>query len=258
MVDPRLACAALALCAATPALAAPLGPLRPEAATAPGAAPVIQAQALDRRVTETTDLPTWELQQLRRRMLDGKPISFQDMRRLADAGDGLAAFRYAERLLELDGRDMRSAAALYLASAGLTGRDYAVYELVRLLDQRDIDFSEARLDHLENAMRNLALQGSDTASEALLRYYETGHPFGRKPGKVEALLEEKAAAGDAEAALELATEALSGAGPEDPARLRGLLKGAMQAESLGTRTAAQNLLRQLDTQDTSNSEEAPE
>lgn len=215
---------------------------------------VIRTQAIDHRVTRTTDLPTYELQRLRRRMLADQRISFDDMRRLADAGDGLAAFRYGERLLALDDPTLRSAAALYFATAALTGKDYAVYELVKLLNDRDIDFSDKRLTHLENALRNLALQGSDRAVDALAEFYESGRPFGKKPDEVRKILGDRADGGDPEAAMELVRDMMTGKAPSDPARLRGLLETARDGGDMGTRIAAQGLLANLD-DDTSNEKE---
>lgn len=206
-------------------------------------APLIQpVRAGDNRVVHTNDLPTAELRRLRRRMLNDQWISFQQMRRLADAGDGLAAFNYAERLLAMNDPDLHSAAALYLATAAYAGRDYAVWKLTELLDRRDVPFSEKRLVHLENAMRALALQGSERAEAALIRYYANGHPFGRHPEKARSLLGDMADQGDTAAAMRLATQALSGEAPEiGEARLARLLDIAATSDNLGTRAAAQTL-----------------
>lgn len=230
-----------------------LGCAEAQAASVPHAAPVADIAAQDQivrvrdnRVTETNDLPTYELRRLRRRMLNDQWISFQDMRRLADAGDGLAAFNYAERLLVMDDPELHSAAALYLATAAYAGRDYAVWKLTKLLDRRDVPFSDKRLKHLENAMRSLALQGSEHAEAALIRYYATGHPFGRHPEKARALMGDMADEGDADAAMKLATQALSGEAPEiGEARLATLLEIAGTSDDLGTRAAARTLGEQL-------------
>ncbi len=209
--------------------------------------PLVKAQAIDRRVTRTSDLPTLELRDIRRRMLADQYISFDEMRRLADAGDGNAAYQYAERLLAQDDPSLRSAAALYYASAALTGRDYAVFELVKLLEDPQIDFSEGRLQHLENAMRNLALQGSQRAVDALAEFYATGEPFGRKPDEVRKIMIERAEAGDAEAAMDLVRDMMSGATEADPAQVEALLAVVREEGDLGMRAAAQSLLAQLDT-----------
>jgi TPR repeat protein len=225
-------------------LAAPEGIALPESTSA---LPVHRAQAIDNRVTRTSDLPTLELQNIRRRMLADQYISFDEMRRLADAGDGNAAYQYGERLLALDDPDVRSAAALYFASAGLTGRDYAVYELVKLLRDPDLPVSEARLQHLENAMRNLALQGSERAVNALADFYASGEPFGRKPEEVREIMIERAENGDAEAAMDLVRDMMSGETEGDPAQIRSLLTVVREEGDLGMSAAARTLLARLDT-----------
>lgn len=174
----------------------------------------------DDRVTETRDLPTWHLQQARRRMLAGRSISYDDMRALADHGDGLAAFRYANRLMDLDRPDVLSAAALYYATAALTDRDYAVWPLIRLLRREDIEHSEARLRHLESVLRTLAESGNEPATTALTRFYASGHPFGPRPAEAAAFQRDRARSGDAGAALDLVMQVMSGrgtleAGPDD-------------------------------------------
>ncbi|MCX2721343.1 hypothetical protein [Roseibium salinum] len=203
---------------------------------------------LDKRITRTRDLPTWELQRARKRMLAGQRISYDQMRALADHGDGLAAFRYANRLVELGDPDVLSAAALYYASAAYTGRDYAVGPLLKILERRDVEFSERRLTHLENSLRALAMSGDRDAADGLLKLYSTGHPFGFQPDRVRQFRVDLAAAGDPNAAMQLALNALSGnAGEEvDKARVAALLATVMEADDLGLRTAASNLQRMLD------------
>lgn len=166
----------------------------------------------DDRITQTLDLPTLSLQQARRRMLAGQSISFEDMRALADHGDGLAAFRYANRLMELERPDLLSAAALYYAAAALTNRDYAVEPLIRLLRREDVAFSEARLRHLENVLRTLADSGNEPATTALMSFYNSGHPFGPRRADAAVMQSNRATSGDAEAALDLVTQLMSGQG----------------------------------------------
>ncbi|MHA6345154.1 hypothetical protein [Roseivivax sp. CAU 1761] len=237
---------------AAPAAAAPVAPLAPDL---PRSAPVA---AFDNRVERTTDLPTWELQRLRKRMQAGQRLSFQDMRRLADAGDGLAAFRYGKRLVALDDPDLLPDAALYFASAAYTDRDYAVRPLIRILERGDHGMSEKRLDHLENALRAFAIRGNPHASEALARFYEQGSPFGRHPERAQSLLLERAEAGDQEAAMTLVTRSMSGEAELTEAEMRSLLdQVASNAETLGRRTMAENLLRGLGSESAEASDSQP-
>ncbi len=202
----------------------------------------------DNRVEETVDLPTWELQQARRRMLANEQISWDEMRALADHGDGLAAFRFAQRIEALNDPALLSDAAFYYATAAYTNRDYAVGPLVRILDRRDVEFSEARLDHIENALRAMALSGDAKAAEALSRFYVSGHPFGRQPERALEFRLDLAEAGDADAAMTLVLEAMSGSAPVqmDEAQIVRLLDIVAGAEDLGVRTTGENLRRMFE------------
>lgn len=229
----------LAATLATPASAAvvPLTPDLPNSAPQP---------AFEEGITRTDQLPTLELRRLRKSMLRGDRLSFQDMRKLADAGDGLAAFRYGRRLVALDDPDVLPAAALYFASAAYSGRDYAVRPLVQLLEEEDMELSERRLVHLENALRAFAIRGNVVAEQALVRFYEQGEPFGYHPERAQSLMLAMAEAGNGEAALALATQAMSGVADLPPEEVRALLQSvAENASSLGRRTMARNLLDQF-------------
>ncbi|ROU03623.1 hypothetical protein [Histidinibacterium lentulum] len=214
---------------------------RPESGPAPALVPV-----QDNRVTETLDLPTWRLQQARRRMLAGETISFDDMRELADLGDGLASWRYANRLMALDDPGLVSAAALYYATAAYTGRDYAVRPLVRILEDRETEISEARLGHLENALRSWALRGNRVAQTALIDFYATGHPFGFHPEKARQLRLDLAEAGETGAALDFAVRAMSGRGEAEAETVVSMLEAVAASDDLGNRTTAENLLRMIE------------
>lgn len=253
MADPirRLARTAAGCCAA--AFLAPAAGAAPAAAPpapvpvamhqpGPGRAASLLHQAFDDRVTETRDLPTWALQRARRRMLAGERISYDDMRALADHGDGLASFRYANRLMDLDRPDLLSAAALYYATAAYTGRDYAIGPLVRLLTRRDIPFTEARLRHLETALRAFALRGNEQAIDALTGFYSTGHPFGLQPERAAELQRDLAAAGNAEAALDLIMQVMAGRGiVAERDEIEDWFDTLAASDDLGDRATAQNL-----------------
>lgn len=231
-----------------PATAAP-GARTPELSAPAGATPVPAGSipVFDDRVTHTRDLPTASLRRARKAMLAGRRISFDQMRELADHGDGLAAFRYAKRLVALDDPDLLSPAALYFATAAFTGRDYAVHGLLDILQRRDIEFTQKRLDHLENSLRALAMSGDQDAADGLIRLYVAGHPFGFAPEKARAFRADLAAAGDPDAALKLALQTLSDGVPQDTTQVTTLLETAAKAEALGTRATARNLLRMLKT-----------
>jgi TPR repeat protein len=229
---------------AAPATAATVAPLSlPDAALSPAI-----IRVFDDRVTETLDLPTWDLQQARRRMLAGETIPWADMRALADAGDGLAAFRLAQRIEARNDPSLLGDAAFYYATAAYTNRDYAVGPLVRILDRRDIEFSPRRLEHMENALRAMAIAGDAKAKESLTRFYQIGHPFGRQPERALEFRLDLAEAGDADAAMALVLETMSGSAPlpMDRDQVDRLLDIVDGSDDLGLRTTGANLRRMVD------------
>lgn len=195
----------------------------------------------------TQNLPTAALQRARKRMIAGQRISFDEMRAIADAGDGLAAFRYADRLLGLNDPALLDDAAHYFAVAAHTGRDYAVGPLLRVLATTDLQINPKRLQHIETALRRHALQGDTKATDALIGFYSTGKPFGLQPDAANELQQAVALNGDPQAAIEMALRAVS-----DPATtlsdadIAALLQIAVKSENLGLRTTAQNVLGLLE------------
>jgi len=224
--------------------------LAPQAAPAfvPGQqADLPVVRVFEEGITRTDQLPTAELRRLRKRMLVEEYVSFRQLRRLADAGDGLAAFRYGNKLLELDDPTVRDDAALYYASAALTGRDYAVGPLIRLLEGPEMELSSARSRHLETALRAFAKDGNTDAAEALVGFYARGAPFGRHPDRAASLLLGMAETGGAEVALTLVANSFSGESELSEARMRDLLELVVEdAQTLGQKTMARNLLTRLD------------
>ncbi|RKH75770.1 hypothetical protein D7Y13_44595, partial [Corallococcus praedator] len=121
------------------------------------------------------------------RMLAGQDISWADMRDLADNGDGLAAMRLAQRIEAQSDPSLLADAALYYATAALTNRGGAVRPLVAILRRGDVEISPRRLEHVETALRTLALAGDERAATALAGFYAGGRPFGPQPEKAFAL-----------------------------------------------------------------------
>jgi hypothetical protein len=225
-------------------------PVAAPVASTPGLVATGPTLVFDERVNRTLDLPTQHLQQARRRMLDGQQIPWADMRELADHGDGLAAFRLAQRIESRNDPSLLGDAAFYYATAAYTDRDYAVGPLVRILRRGDVEFTPRRLDHIENSLRALALAGDQRAAEALTGFYASGHPFGRQPEKALEFRLALAEAGDADAALNLVIETMSGTAPVhlDPAQVQRLLEVASTSDDLGLRIAGENLRRKVGAQ----------
>lgn len=222
------------LAAALAGLVAPLG------APAP-------ARAFDNRIQHTDDLPTYALRQARKRMLAKRHISYADMRALADHGDGLAAFRYGKRLLELEDPSLLSDAAHYFSIAAMTGREYAVTPLVRILQRPGVEINDVRMRDIERSLWEQARNGDPDASRALAEFYTSGTPFGKKPDRAEQLLENMPDDTDPRDALDLAVAAMNA--PEDQRpdkeRLLDLLETAMNSKDLEVKLTAENMFRAM-------------
>ncbi len=195
-----------------PALAAVLALVL--AALAP---PVLAQTAAGGGVQRTTDLQDPALRDLRQRMIAGRTLTDAQLRALADAGDGLAAFRYADRLDQA--AEAEPARALlsrvhYYALATYTGRDFAASRLVAALDfvvAEAVALSPARAKAAEDALLVAARRGNAAAALALGRFYAAGVPFGPQPEKARDLLvaaAESGGPGASRAALNLALAAI--------------------------------------------------
>jgi len=186
-----------------------------------------------------------ELKALRHSMIDGVPLAPTSLRRLADAGDGLAAFKFA-RLLET-GDGAWGDILHYDAIALYTGREFATARLVRGVKKNSdavAAFGTLRRKSIEDALLIATRRGNRDATVALADMYATGVPFGEKPERARALLKPLAAEGDGAAALQVALMAIG----KDPARpidetvAREMLLVAAESPDLVTQSTAKNLL----------------
>ena len=236
----RILLALLAICVATGALAQS-APRQPSTTTK-----TLQADfVFDNAVRQTRDLPTASLRALRRAMLAGEVMGMKDLRSLADAGDGLAAFRLA-KMLEAEGKpDPTGIAAHYYAIAAYTGRVFAVPPLARLLKNDGAEYSPSRLTNALNAMTVQALSGNPEAATLLGQMYAAGIPFGRDPTQAQAYLAMASGEGSMAALLQLGVALMSD--PTDTASgnpgARAALRLAAAGDDLAVRVTAENLLR---------------
>lgn len=251
MADRILAAAILAFALTSAGLAQTVSQRPAESATMP---PVVFATILpvefvfDNNVRRTKDLPTSALRAARRAMISGAEISTSDLQALADAGDGLAAFRFAKFLQEVGKPDPDGVAAHYYAIAAYTGRAFAVPPLARLLRNDGAGYKASRLANALNAMTVQALSGNSEAATLLGQMYAEGTPFGRDITKAQALLEMSTAGENTAAALKLgialmADRADAAAGHPGA---RAALRHAASGTDLAVRVTAENLLRLLD------------
>jgi 23S rRNA U2552 (ribose-2'-O)-methylase RlmE/FtsJ len=186
------------------------------------------------------------LKDIRRRLVNKRRVTFSELRRLADTGDGLASYRLAERIVGLDRPDLLGDAAHYFSIAVFDGRTYAVNPLSAILSNPQVKIKDSRLKHIERALLRQARSGQIRAIEALVKLYKSGTPFGAKPEEALALmrsvLEQKH---DSEIALQLAVNIARNAplAPDEIEEIRRYLQIAETSDVLGTRAAAENLLR---------------
>lgn len=197
---------------------------------------------------QVQQLPTEHLRALRKRMNSGAEMSNRDLRELADAADGMAAFQYAKRL-EATGKDtLLPDAAHYYAIASYTDRDYAVKRLASLLNSDKVTLGPGRLRSALDALTRQATTGNTDAAIALSQMYDRGHPFGRDPVAMRRWLAEAAKAGSGPAALKLALALMlpqDGALPDLAAAREALTLLATQ-DNPGMKATAATLLARLD------------
>lgn len=246
MGNPILFAAAI-LCIAATVQAGPLA--RPAAPKLLPQGQIAADFAFDNAVRQTVDLPTAALRASRRQMIGGHRVSTADLRALADAGDSLAAYRFAKLLADMDRPDTTGAAAHYYAIAAYSGRAFAVPPLARLLRDEGVTYSESRLRNGLNAMTVQAQSGNVVAAELLGRMYLDGIPFGRDLAAAQRFFDMAGTGGSPRAVLQLGLALLSD--PQDAAeghrRARSALMQAARSADFSVRVTAENLLRQMDT-----------
>lgn len=237
------ALAVVVACLASPLAAQPI-PLRTQSPTTDIRIDFV----FDNAVRKTRDLPTAALQAARRKMISGAAMAPKELRALADAGDGLAAFRYAKLLQAAHAPDPTGGAAHYYAIAAYTGRAFAVPPLARLLKDEGAGYSASRLTQGLNAMTVQALSGNAVAATLLGQMYADGVPFGRDVVQAQIYLGMATGGGTPRAALQLGVALMSD--PADQAAghpgARAALMLAASADDLSVRVTAENLLKQLD------------
>lgn len=200
-------------------------------------------------VSRTNQLPTEHLRSLRKKMIAGRSLGTRDLRALADAADGLAAFKYGKWLEEQGKPQLLPDAAHYYAIASYTDRDFALRRLVALLALPSLALTAPRQDEALDAMIHQAQTGNADAAFALSTMYAAGKPFGKDPEAVRHWLEVAANGGRSDAAIKLALAYMmpTDGMPADPVKARAMLDLALAQPDPGTKAMAQTLLARLGT-----------
>ena len=200
-------------------------------------------------VQRTDQLPTEHLRSLRKKMNAGRSLATRDLRALADAADGLAAFKYGKWLEEQGKPQLLPDATHYYAIASYTDRDFAVRRLVALLNLPNLELTGPRTKEALDAMTHQAQTGNADAAMALSQMYASGTPFGKDADATRHWLEVAANAGRGDAAVKLALAYMvptDGAAP-DHARAREALELAVAQPDPGTKAMAKTLMARLGT-----------
>jgi hypothetical protein len=195
-------------------------------------------------VTSTVQLPSAYLRQVRKRLVAGKQVRFNDLRALADAGDSLAQMQFAKRLSgDTDAKHVRSQIHYY-AMAAYNGRVGAVRPLLNLLRSSGAGMDASVLKNAENALSVQATHGQPDAVVGLAEFYLAGAPFGDKHTEGIKLLATSVIGDDHQSALDLAVLLLKQPGDPEARRLAVEYLGlAAQSPKPAIRTTAETLLR---------------
>lgn len=181
-------------------------------------------------------------------------VSAENLRRLAEAGDGLAAQRYV-RILETDPDANPSDIAFFAAQAVGTGRIWTLETMVAAMHRLDPAAEpRPRIRKYIQVLYPHAWAGNSVALQAVVDFNGEGRLFGplteRTRQRIEAEAREQ---GDGRIELGMAmallerTRATSAPDPKDLDQARALLEQAEASTHLAVKTTAQNLLRLMET-----------
>lgn len=189
------------------------------------------------------------LQEARKRLLAGKRVSYGQLQALADAKDGIGAFKLAERIQKQGDPKLATDALHYFAIAAYEDRGYAVGRMMEILGNDSLKLSPSHLKSAEAALRLQARKGNDKAVEGLIRLYSEGRRFGDNRDELEALLASGIGKKNGDTAFKLAVLLLSDRDrtPEQTEQATRFLAIAEESGSIGMKAAATNILAQLHT-----------
>ena len=184
---------------------------------------------------------------LRRQMLAGARLSDVQLRRLADAGEGLAAARFAQRLEARADPAVLDDAAHYYSIAVYVDREFALPRLLSVLRRPGLEIAPRRLKAIRQVLDNQVKLQNPIAAVGLANLLMRGQPFGQDIPGARDLLRIAAEAGDTDAAIRLAVSYIQGAPglPPNPGAARDALALAMASPDPGVQSMAMALARNL-------------
>lgn len=204
---------------------------------------------VDRGLRSMRGLPSRELRTARQAMFDGEPVEPDLLRRLADHGDTLAAFRYVDILMARGLEENASDVAYYSAIAVGGGRVWVLPEMVSALHLLDPNTEpKSRINKYIQILYPHAWAGNSLALDAVIDFNGEGRLFGPLSNatrdRIDTALEEKQ---DGRGDLKRATEILKDENltDQDLAMAMTYLRRAEMANHLAVATTAANLIEQL-------------
>ena len=197
-------------------------------------------------IQSMAQVPSARLRRLRSQMHDGIDIPEAGLRELADLGDGLAAQRYARRLLGQPDANP-SDIAYYAAIAVGTGRVWTVPDMIAAMRRLDpATEPRARIRKYIDVLYAHAWAGNTLALDAVRAFNGEGTLFGPMSDRTrQKVLAQSARNRDGRIELQLALALLeqgSAMSTADRAQARTYLEQAAGADSLASKTTARNLL----------------
>jgi hypothetical protein len=203
-------------------------------------------------LTRTKSLPSKALRQARIDMLAKKVVSDENLRALADHGDGLAAQKYVRLLVARHSGDSSYASdiAYYGAIAVGTGRVWSLPDMVEAMHHLDVKTEpKARVNKYISVLYPHAWEGNGLALEALIDFNGQGKLFGDLSESTrQRIIEQSEKNGVGRAELHMAINIMQKPNltQQETELARKYLERAKLANNLVIKTAASNLLPLLD------------
>lgn len=204
---------------------------------------------VDKGLRSTRSLPTLSLRNARRAMFAGELVSDEDLRKLANYGDSLAALKYVDILMARGLNANASDIAYYGAIAVGGGRVWALPEMVEAMHLLDPKTEpKKRVNKYISVLYPHAWAGNSLALDAVVDFNGEGLLFGALSEATRLKIEAQAEANkDGRTELKQAISILRKPDltQDELGRARALLERAQKTEHLAVSTMAANLIEQL-------------
>ncbi|MEM8870986.1 MAG: hypothetical protein AAF848_15075 [Pseudomonadota bacterium] len=197
------------------------------------------------KLRHTRHLPHRYLRVARKAMIAGLDIDDNDMARLGDHKDGLAAKRYAARLIARDPVAHASDIAYYSAIAAGTGRIYALDDMIAAMHHLDpVSEPWSRRHMLIKVLYSHAWAGNVMALDAVIAFNGEGTLFGPMSDATRARVLRHGAVHDGRAELLLAMKLMARGDVRPPVLQQAMdyLQRGAESRDLTISTTSRNLI----------------